>query len=99
MHLNLCNEKIVYLDSKKNYSKIYKPSPDFFKRFVCICFITDLKRYFFLKIISLVVSLIQNVSARVAQWLEQRRNDLMIFASPVQIPLWDVGAGPSDDTV
>jgi hypothetical protein len=34
----------------------------------------------------------------VAQWLERRRKDLMIFASPVRIPLWDVGAGLSDET-
>jgi hypothetical protein len=34
-----------------------------------------------------------------AQWLERRRKDLVIPASPDQIPLWDVGAGPSDETV
>jgi hypothetical protein len=38
-------------------------------------------------------------AARVAQWLEQRRKDLVILASPVRIPLWDVGVGPSDATV
>jgi hypothetical protein len=37
--------------------------------------------------------------ARVAQWLERRRKDLVIIASLVRIPLWDVGAGPSDETV
>ena len=38
-------------------------------------------------------------AVRMAQWLEQRHKDLVIFASLVQIPLWDVGAGPSDETV
>ena len=38
-------------------------------------------------------------AARMAQWLERRRKDLIILASPVRIPLWDVGAGPSDETV
>jgi hypothetical protein len=42
---------------------------------------------------------IQEKVARVTLWLERRRKDLVIFASPVQIPLWDVGAGPSDKTV
>jgi hypothetical protein len=36
---------------------------------------------------------------RVAQWLERRRKDLVILASPVQIPLWDVGADRLDETV
>jgi hypothetical protein len=36
--------------------------------------------------------------AREAQWLERRRKDLVILASPVRIPLWDLAAGPSDDT-
>ena len=31
-------------------------------------------------------------AARVAQCLERRRKDLVILASPVRIPLWDVGA-------
>jgi hypothetical protein len=35
----------------------------------------------------------------VAQRLEWRRKDLMILTSPVRIPLWDVGTGPSDETV
>jgi hypothetical protein len=39
-----------------------------------------------------------HVAARVAQRLEQKRKDLVILASPVQIPLWDVGASPSDET-
>jgi hypothetical protein len=39
------------------------------------------------------------IVVRVAQWLERRLKDLMILASPVRIPLWDVGAGPSDETV
>jgi hypothetical protein len=38
-------------------------------------------------------------AASVAQWLEQRREDLMILTSLVRIRLWDVGAGPSDETV
>jgi hypothetical protein len=38
-------------------------------------------------------------AARVAQWLERRRKDLVILASPVQILVWDVDAGPSDETV
>jgi hypothetical protein len=37
-------------------------------------------------------------AARVVQWLERRRRNLMILASLVRIPLWDVGAGPSDET-
>jgi hypothetical protein len=37
--------------------------------------------------------------ARVAQWLEWRCKDMMILASPVRIPLWDVGAVHSDETV
>jgi hypothetical protein len=40
-----------------------------------------------------------NKVARVAQWLEQRRKDMMILASRIQIPLWDVGSGLSDETV
>jgi hypothetical protein len=35
----------------------------------------------------------------VAQWLERRAKDLMILASGVRIPLGDVGAGLSDETV
>jgi hypothetical protein len=35
---------------------------------------------------------------RVAQWLEQRCKDLMIFASRVRIPQWDMGASPTDKT-
>jgi hypothetical protein len=38
-------------------------------------------------------------AARVAQWLERRRKDLVILASPVRNPLWDVGASPLDETV
>ena len=38
-------------------------------------------------------------AAGVAQWLERRRKDLLILASPVRIPLWDMGVGPSDETV
>jgi hypothetical protein len=38
------------------------------------------------------------IAVRVAQWLERRRSDLVILASPVRIPLWDVGAVPSDET-
>ena len=34
-----------------------------------------------------------------AQWLELRQEDLVIIASSVQILLWGVGAGPSDETV
>jgi hypothetical protein len=34
----------------------------------------------------------------VAQCFEQRYKDLMIVASLVRIPLWDMGAGPSDET-
>jgi hypothetical protein len=37
-------------------------------------------------------------NARVAQWLKRRRKDLVILVSPVRIPQWDVGAGPSDET-
>jgi hypothetical protein len=29
----------------------------------------------------------------------RRHKDLIILASPVQIPLWDMGAGLSDETV
>jgi hypothetical protein len=46
----------------------------------------------------------------VMQWLEWRYkdfyrsgvvqwSDLMVLMSPVEIPLWDVGAGPLDETV
>jgi hypothetical protein len=38
-------------------------------------------------------------AARVVQWLERRLKDLVILASPVRMPLWDVGSGPSDETV
>jgi hypothetical protein len=38
------------------------------------------------------------LDARVAQLLERRRKDLMILESRVEIPLWDVSAGPSDET-
>jgi hypothetical protein len=34
------------------------------------------------------------LAAHVVQWLKQRRKDLVILASPVHIPLWDMGAGP-----
>jgi hypothetical protein len=37
--------------------------------------------------------------AKVAQWLDRRRKDLMILTSRLRIPLWDVDAGPSDETV
>jgi hypothetical protein len=37
--------------------------------------------------------------ARMVQWLEQWRKDLMILASWVRIQLWDVGVGLSDETV
>jgi hypothetical protein len=37
--------------------------------------------------------------ARLAEWYEWRRKDLMILASRVRVLLWDVGAGPSDETV
>jgi hypothetical protein len=36
---------------------------------------------------------------RVAQWLEQRRKDLVILATSVRIPLRDVGASLSDETI
>jgi hypothetical protein len=36
---------------------------------------------------------------RVVQWLERRRNDLMIVSSRIRIALWDVDAGLSDETV
>jgi hypothetical protein len=32
----------------------------------------------------------------VAQWLEQRRKDLVILVSPVRIPLWEMGAGVTE---
>jgi hypothetical protein len=48
---------------------------------------------------SSVVNILIKQAARVAQWLERRRKDLVILASLVRIPLWDVGAGPSDETV
>jgi hypothetical protein len=38
-------------------------------------------------------------AARVAEWLERRYKDMAILASPVRIPLWDMGAGLSDETV
>jgi hypothetical protein len=47
----------------------------------------------------LVLSNFENSIARVVQWLERRRKDLMILASLVRIPLLDVGAGPSDESV
>jgi hypothetical protein len=37
--------------------------------------------------------------SHVAEWLERRRKHLVIVTSPVRIPLWDVGVGPSDETV
>ena len=38
--------------------------------------------------------------ARVVQWLKRRLKDLVIFASPVRIPLWDhVGVGPLGETI
>jgi hypothetical protein len=40
-----------------------------------------------------------NITARMAQLLERMRKDLVIFTSRIWIPLWDVGAGPSDETV
>jgi hypothetical protein len=33
------------------------------------------------------------------QRLERQRKDLMILSSRVRIPLWDLGTGPSDETV
>jgi hypothetical protein len=39
------------------------------------------------------------INHNVAQWLERRRKDLMVIASPVRIQLWDVGAGLSDETI
>jgi hypothetical protein len=38
-------------------------------------------------------------AVRVVQWLERRRKDLVILASPVRILLWDVGVGLSEETV
>jgi hypothetical protein len=38
-------------------------------------------------------------AARVTQWLEQRYKDLVVLTSQVRIPLWDMGASPSDETV
>jgi hypothetical protein len=48
-----------------------------------------------------VINLISLIScnARMAQWLKPRSKDLMILTSPVRIPLWNVSAGPSDDTL
>jgi hypothetical protein len=37
--------------------------------------------------------------ARVVQWLERRRKDMVILKWRVQIPLWNVGAGSSDETI
>jgi hypothetical protein len=37
--------------------------------------------------------------ALVAYWLGQRYQDMMILKSQARISLWDVGAGPSDETV
>jgi hypothetical protein len=36
---------------------------------------------------------------RVAQWLQRRRKDLMTLALRIRIPVWDVSAGLSDETV
>jgi hypothetical protein len=35
-----------------------------------------------------------SIIINVAQWLEKQCKDLMILASLVRIPLWDVGASP-----
>jgi hypothetical protein len=41
-----------------------------------------------------VLQYLATEAARVAQWLQRLRKDLMIPVLPVQIPLWDMGAGP-----
>jgi hypothetical protein len=40
-----------------------------------------------------------HVIARLAQWLEQWCEELIILASGVRIRPWDVGAGPLDETI
>jgi hypothetical protein len=53
----------------------------------------------FVQLCHVGIYLIPYVVARVAQRLERPHTDLMIFTSQVRIPLWDVRAGPSDETV
>jgi hypothetical protein len=37
--------------------------------------------------------------ARMAQWKERRRKDVMIHESLVRIPLWDVGASLFEESL